>query len=53
MEFSNEVINLVGEAEIALKETFEEIDRISFKNTQKVMNAFANHRVSESVSLGT
>ena len=47
MEFSNKVINLVAKAEIALKETFEEIDRISFKNTQKVMNAFANHRVSD------
>lgn len=49
MGFSNTIWNLVDEAELALKETFCEIDRVSFNNTQKVMRAFANHRVSDSM----
>ena len=47
MEFSNNVLNLVDEAEVALKDTFAEIDRISFNNTKRVMRAFAEHRVSD------
>ena len=49
MVFSNEVLDLVAEAEIALRDTFDEIDRVSFKNTQKVMRAFADHRVSDAM----
>lgn len=49
MEFSNNIWNLVDEAEVALKETFDEIDRVSFNNTKKVMNAFAEHRVSDAM----
>lgn len=49
MEFSNKIIELVNEAEVALRDTFDEIDRISFNNTKKVMNAFANHRVSDAM----
>ena len=49
MEFSNNILELVSKAEIALKDTFAEIDRISFNNTKKVMNAFAEHRVSDSM----
>ena len=47
MEFSNRILELTCEAELALKDTFAEIDRISFNNTKKVMNAFAEHRVSD------
>ncbi len=49
MDFSNNIWNLVDEAEVALKETFDEIDRVSFNNTKKVMNAFAEHRVSDAM----
>ena len=49
MEFSNNIWNLVDEAEVALKDTFDEIDRVSFNNTKKVMNAFAEHRVSDAM----
>ena len=49
MEFSNKIWDLVSEAERSLQETFNEIDRVSFKNTKKVMDAFANHRVSDAM----
>ncbi len=49
MNFSDKVINLVAEAETALADTFVEIDRISFNNTQRVMKAFADHRVSDTM----
>lgn len=49
MNFSDKVINLVAEAETALSDTFAEIDRISFNNTQRVMRAFADHRVSDTM----
>lgn len=53
MEFSKKILDLVDEAEVALKSTFEEIDRISFDNTQKVMNAFAEYRVSDGMFAST
>ncbi len=49
MEFSQRIRELAAEAEAALSERFAEIDRISFENTQKIMDAFREHRVSESV----
>ena len=49
MQFSNNAYALVSEAEAALKETFEKIDRLSFDNTKRIMNAFANHRVSDTM----
>lgn len=49
MVFSDKILDIVAEAEAALADTFAEIDRISFKNTQKVMNAFAEHRVSDTM----
>ena len=49
MEFSNKILELVTEAEVALKDTFAEIDRISFSNTKKVMKAFSEHRVSDAM----
>ena len=49
MKFSETIETLAREAEEALKERFAEIDRISFANTQKVMDAFREHRVSEAM----
>ena len=49
MEFSQELLNLAEEAEEALKERFAELDRISFENTKKIMDAFREHRVSEAM----
>ncbi|MBQ2998913.1 MAG: methionine gamma-lyase family protein [Clostridia bacterium] len=49
MEFSNELLTLAAKAEAALAERFAEIDRIAFENTQKVMEAFREHRVDEAM----
>ena len=49
MDFSEKVLSLVKEAEAALKERFDEIDRISFENTKKIMNSFKEHRVGDAV----
>ena len=49
MEFSKQITELVTEAEAALAERFAAIDRISFLNTQKIMDAFREHRVSEAM----
>lgn len=49
MEFSEKIIKLAEDAERALADTFARVDRISFENTQRVMRAFAEHRVSEAM----
>ena len=49
MQFSNKIIEITKEAEIALADIFKEIDEISFRNTQKIMNAFSEHRVSDAM----
>lgn len=49
MVFSDEILKLVNDAEVALKDTFDEIDRVSFVNTTRVMDAFAEHRVSDAM----
>ena len=49
MNFSNEIISLAAQADRDLKEHFDRIDKISFENTQKVMDAFRSHRVSEAL----
>ncbi len=43
----NRLLNLTKEAEAALAEIYTELDEVSFKNTEKIMKAFANNRVSE------
>ncbi len=53
MQFSQEITELAASAEAALAQRFAEIDRISFENTQKVMDAFREHRVSDAVFAGT
>ena len=49
MQFSEKVLSLAAEAEAALAARFEAIDRISFDNTRRVMDAFAEFRVSEAM----
>ena len=53
MEFSNEIINLTKEAEKALEEQFKKIDETAFINTSKVMDAFRENRVSDSIFAGS
>ncbi len=53
MEFSHKVISLAREAEKELSDIFSEIDKVSFENTQKIMSAFREHRVSDTVFNGT
>jgi len=45
MEFSQRIWDLAAEAEVALAPCFARIDKISFGNTQKIMDAFREHRV--------
>ena len=47
MQFSNQVLTLANKAEKALAPIFSDIDAVSFENTQKIMNAFRENRVSE------
>ncbi len=49
MEFTKELIQLADEAEQALAERFSDIKRIAFENTSRVMDAFRNHRVSDTM----
>ncbi|MBE6634227.1 MAG: hypothetical protein E7620_07815 [Ruminococcaceae bacterium] len=49
MQFSESVLQLASKAEAALINRFAEIDRISFENTNRVMDAFRRFRVSESL----
>ena len=49
MEFSERIKALAREAESKLAAHFEKIDEISFANTTRVMDAFREHRVSETM----
>ncbi len=49
MEFSQKLLDLAKEAEIALAERFSELDEISLINTKKIMDSFREHRVSEAM----
>ena len=53
MEFSDRILNLANEAERELAPLFADIDAVSFANTQKIMNAFKEHRVSEAMFVPT
>ncbi len=53
MNFSNTLLTLANEAERALEPLFAEIDRISFSNTRRVMDAFREHRVSDAMFAST
>ena len=47
MIFSEKIQKLAQEAEAALAPHFQHIDEVAFANTQKVMDAFRTHRVSD------
>ena len=49
MEISEKIIGIVEEAEKALEARFREIDRISYDNTRRIMDAFREHRVNETM----
>ena len=53
MQFSEKILSLTAEAEEKLADIFAEIDRISFENTKKIMDAFREHRVSEPLFAAT
>ncbi|MBQ7375254.1 MAG: methionine gamma-lyase family protein [Clostridia bacterium] len=53
MQFSERILGLCAEAESELAPIFAEIDAISFANTKKIMDAFREHRVSESMFIST
>ncbi len=53
MVFSEQLNQLAARAEAALAPFFAEIDRIAFENTQKVMDAFRDHRVSDAMFQST
>ena len=52
-DFSPRLWELAREAEARAALRFSAIDEVSFANTQKVMTAFANHRVSDTYFNGT
>ena len=47
MIFSKKIQDLALEAESALGAQYKHIDEVAFRNTQKVMEAFRTHRVSD------
>ncbi len=53
MKFSKELLTLASEAEASLAPAFAKIDAISFANTSRVMDAFAEFRVSEACFAGS
>ncbi len=53
MIFSDKLLKLANEAEDALKDRFAHFDKVSFTNTQKVLDAFREERVAESLFAGS
>ena len=53
MIFSEKIQQLAIEAERALAPHFSQIERVAFENTQKVMDAFREHRVSDGMFQST
>lgn len=51
--FSEKLLSLASEAEIALAPIFAEIDKISLRNTERVLESFKELRVSDSMFSGT
>lgn len=52
-DFTPELWELAEKAEELAALRFKAIDRVSFINTQKILTAFSNHRVSDSYFSGT
>ena len=53
MQFSDKLLELAREAEIALAPMYAEVDRVAFANTARVMDAFTEFRVSEACFAAT
>ncbi|MBQ7335165.1 MAG: methionine gamma-lyase family protein [Clostridia bacterium] len=53
MIFSEKIEQLAIEAEATLAPQFKHIEAVAFQNTQKVMDAFRNHRVSDGMFQST
>ncbi len=53
MIFSDKIQEIAARAEEALAPVFARIDRIAFENTQRVMDAFRAHRVSDGMFQST
>lgn len=53
MIFSEQINEIAARAEVALKPIFAQIDRVAFENTQRVMDAFRAHRVSDGMFQST
>ena len=51
--FSEKLLKIAEQAEIELAPIFKQIDEISFKNTERVLEAFKEFRVSEGMFAGT
>lgn len=53
MIFSEQINEIAARAEVALAPIFAQIDRVAFENTQRVMDAFRAHRVSDGMFQST
>jgi cystathionine beta-lyase family protein involved in aluminum resistance len=51
--FSQKLLEIAHQAEIELAPIFKRIDEISFKNTERVLDAFRENRVGESMLVST
>ena len=49
MKFSNELLALAKEANVALAEIFADLDETSRINTKRILESFASHHVSDSL----
>lgn len=53
MRFTDEIIKLTKSAERELSDVFTQIDEVAFYNTQRVMDAFIENKVSEAMFAGS
>ena len=53
MVFSEKLLSIAKEAEKELADIYGDIEKVSLENTAKVLSAFRNHRVSDSMFQGT
>ncbi|MBQ8309955.1 MAG: methionine gamma-lyase family protein [Clostridia bacterium] len=53
MKFSEKIQSIAIEAEAALAPQFKHVEDVAFENTQKVMDAFREHRVSDTMFQST
>ncbi|MBQ8145951.1 MAG: methionine gamma-lyase family protein [Clostridia bacterium] len=51
--FSEKLLEIANDAERDLKPVFDELEKISFENTKRVLHYFKEHRVSDSMFAGT